>query len=181
MIASLKYVISMTASAPLAPDPAAARTPVPPVPPVPSAQAVSWAVGTLMAKTPAPAPQAERILSVAAAQAHLPVTALAAAMAAQARGIPLPARAERALRQAVHVAQTPASTPKTAGPRLLPSLEETEQALGRFFDARVRLTATPTDDAARRALEDSLFTLGVLMAQPSAHAAVHEAIQHTQG
>ncbi|MGW7435324.1 DUF5133 domain-containing protein [Streptomyces sp. NPDC054849] len=138
-------------------------------------------MGTLMARIPAPARVAERILSAAAAHAQLPVPGLAAAMAAQARGAPLPAHVERALHQAVQAAQSPDSAPSTPGPHLMPNLEDAEQALGRFFDARVRLAAVPTDDAARRALDDSLFTLCVLMAQPSAHAAVHEALQYTQG
>ncbi|MEU9148613.1 DUF5133 domain-containing protein [Streptomyces sp. NPDC048349] len=167
----------MTASVPLARGPAPAPLPETPAPP----QAVSWAVGTLMARIPAPARVAERILSTAAAQARVPVTALATAMAAQARGTPLPAGAERALRQAVQAAQSPDSAPAPPEPHLLPSLDDAEQALGRFFDARLRLAAAPTDGAARQALEDSLFTLCVLMAQPSAHVAVHDALQYTQG
>ncbi|MFC9294037.1 DUF5133 domain-containing protein [Streptomyces sp. NPDC057011] len=155
-------------------------SPLPLAPSLPG-QAVSWAVGTLMARTPAPARVAEQILSAAAAQAHLPVAGMAAAMAAGAHGTPLPARAERALSQAIQAARSHGGAPLTPEPHLMPNLEDAEQALSRFFDARMRLAAAPADEGARRALEDSLFTLCVLMAQPSPHVAVHEAIQYTQG
>ncbi|MEU9182041.1 DUF5133 domain-containing protein [Streptomyces sp. NPDC048550] len=41
-----------------------------------------------------------------------------------------------------------------------------------------RLSAVPDDDDARRAVEDTLFTLRVLMAQPSAYAALRDAVQY---
>lgn len=58
---------------------------------MPSDRAVQWAVGTLMATTPATAREAERILSAAAAGAGLPETALAAAVFDASRGKPVPA------------------------------------------------------------------------------------------
>ncbi|KOU62467.1 hypothetical protein ADK61_27330 [Streptomyces sp. XY66] len=79
------------------------------------------------------------------------------------RGLPAPARAERALRQArQHEA-------------------DVERALGAFFDARLWLAAAPDDTTARRPFEDSLFTLGVLMAEPGTYAAVREAVQYAEG
>ncbi|MFF4427145.1 DUF5133 domain-containing protein [Streptomyces sp. NPDC001549] len=144
-------------------------------------EAVAWAVGTLMAMAPAPACEAERILSAAAAQAGLPETLLAQGMLADPRGLPAPARAERALRQAVQAARTPNSPNTPPASRLLPLEADVERALGRFFDARLRLAAAPADEAARRAFEDCLFTLGVLMAEPCAYAAVHDAVQYAEG
>ncbi|KJY15969.1 hypothetical protein ADK93_02135 [Streptomyces sp. XY58] len=64
-------------------------------------------MGTLMAMVPAPAREAGRVLSAAAAQAGLPETMLAQGMLADSRGRPVPARAERALRQAVQATRTP--------------------------------------------------------------------------
>ncbi|WP_405785841.1 DUF5133 domain-containing protein [Streptomyces sp. NBC_01367] len=58
--------------------------------------------------------------------------------------------------------------------------DDAEKALGLFFETRLRLTAAPADPEARRALEDSLFTLCVLMGQPCAPEALHEAVQYTE-
>ncbi|WP_159040671.1 MULTISPECIES: DUF5133 domain-containing protein [unclassified Streptomyces] len=131
--------------------------------------------------TPAPAREAERILSSAAARAGLPETTLAQGMLDDSRGLPAPARAERALRQAVQAARTPGLPPVAAASRLLPLEADVERALTRFFDARLRLAAAPGDATARRAFEDSLFTLSVLMAEPCAYTAVREAVQYAEG
>ncbi|MFF9056684.1 DUF5133 domain-containing protein [Streptomyces erythrochromogenes] len=145
----------------------------------PSDRAVRCAVGTLMATAPASAREAERILAAAAARACLPETVLAGAVLDAARGIPVPAGAERALRQAVRAARTPRPAP-SSGPYLLPLREDAEKALGRHFEARLRLTAAPADREARGAFEDSLFTLCVLMGRPCPAEALHEAVQYTE-
>ncbi|MFF4427174.1 DUF5133 domain-containing protein [Streptomyces sp. NPDC001549] len=54
------------------------------------------------------------------------------------------------------------------------------EALGRFFETRLRLTAAPADPETRRAFEDSLFTLCILMGQPCAPEALHEAVQYSE-
>ncbi|MET9637886.1 hypothetical protein ABZY83_15995 [Streptomyces virginiae] len=51
----------------------------------------------------------------------------------------------------------------------------------RSFDARLWLAAAPDDTTARRPFEDSLFTRGVLMAEPGTYAAVREAVQYAEG
>ncbi|MGW6864827.1 DUF5133 domain-containing protein [Streptomyces sp. NPDC054901] len=140
---------------------------------------VGRAVGTLMATVPARADAAERILDTAAALAGLPEAVLAEALLDSVKGLPIPARVERALRQALRVAGTPAPS-NTAGPHLLPLRAEAEKAVGRFFEARVRLAADPTGPEARSAFEDSLFTLCVLMGRPHPPEAVREAVQYTQ-
>ncbi|MFF3728149.1 DUF5133 domain-containing protein [Streptomyces erythrochromogenes] len=144
-------------------------------------EAVAWAVGTLMALIPAPAREAERILSAAATRAGLPETMLAQGMLADSSGLPAPARAERALRQAVQASRTTDTPAATSAPSLLPLEADVERALGRFFDARLRLAAAPADETARRAFEDCMFTLCVLMAEPCAYAAAHAAVQYTEG
>ncbi|MER8094954.1 DUF5133 domain-containing protein [Streptomyces goshikiensis] len=102
-------------------------------------------------------------------------------MSAESRGTPPPALIGRALSQAVQAARTsPDARSGRAVPGLMPSTEDAEHALGRFFDARLRLVATPADEPARRALEDAIYTLCVLMAEPSAHAAVVAAVQYTE-
>ncbi|MFJ6793225.1 DUF5133 domain-containing protein [Streptomyces sp. NPDC091268] len=143
---------------------------------------VPRAVGMIMATTPCPADEAERILAAAAAQAGVGTGELAAAMVAESRGTPLPAHVDRALSRAARAACTRPRAPGAGpGTPLLPSRAEVERALGRFFDARVRLLASPADEAARLALEDAVFTLCVLMAEPTAHAAVIAAVQYTEG
>ncbi|MFF8268219.1 DUF5133 domain-containing protein [Streptomyces sp. NPDC016562] len=143
---------------------------------------VARAVGMLMATIPGPARVAEQVLTSAAEAAGVSAVDLAHAMTAGrggTEGAPMPAPVQRALRHAVQAAREAAPTPGAGRwPRLLPSREEAEQALARFFDARVRLSAAPDDDEARRTVEDTLFTLCVLMAQPSAYAAVREAVQY---
>ncbi|MET9604106.1 DUF5133 domain-containing protein [Streptomyces sp. NPDC006512] len=143
--------------------------------------AVSWAVGMLMATVPGPAHVAERVLSTAAAQARLTVAEFARGMAAGSRGTLVAAHIDGALHRAVRAAQQPGSEPPRSGPYLMPTRADAAHALGRFYDARARLVAAPTDDAARRTMEDAVYTLCVLMAQPSAHAAEREALQYTQG
>ncbi|MFD6185020.1 DUF5133 domain-containing protein [Streptomyces goshikiensis] len=143
--------------------------------------AVPWAVGMTMATVPCSARAAGRVLAAAAARVRISVAELAAAMVAESRGTPLPALVGRALNQAVRAAQaSPDAGSGRAGPGLMPSTEDAERALGRFFDARLRLVAAPADEAARRALEDALYTLCVLMAEPTGHAAVVAAVQYTE-
>ncbi|MER7118388.1 DUF5133 domain-containing protein [Streptomyces goshikiensis] len=101
------------------------------------------------------------MLSTATLRTGLPETVLAAA----SRGIPVLARAERALRQAVRTVRTSDHAP-SLGPYLLPVQEDAEKALGRFFEARLRLTAAPADPKVRRAFEGSLFALCVRMGRP---------------
>ncbi|TDU73755.1 uncharacterized protein DUF5133 [Streptomyces sp. KS 21] len=171
----------MAVSIPLAgPEAGRRHAPETPGPAVRDSQAVPWAVGTLMATTPATAYEAECILSAAAAQAGLPETVLAAAMREALRGVPVPARAERALREAVQASRIRGTAFQASGPYLLPLRTDAEKAVGRFFEARLRLTAAPADPEARRAFEDVLFTLCVLMGRPSAPQALHEAIQYTE-
>ncbi|MEU4728947.1 DUF5133 domain-containing protein [Streptomyces sp. NPDC023588] len=144
--------------------------------------AVARALGMLMATIPSPARVAEQVLTSAAELAGVSAVDLAHAMTAGSggtEGAPVPAPVERALRRAVQAAREAAPAPGAGRwPRLLPSRQEAEQALARFFDARVRLSAVPDDDDARRTVEDTLFTLCVLMAQPSAYAAVRDAVQY---
>ncbi|MFG2714230.1 DUF5133 domain-containing protein [Streptomyces goshikiensis] len=143
--------------------------------------AVAWAVGMTMATVPCSARAAGRVLAAAAARTESSVAELAAAMVAESRGTPLPALVGRALNQAVRAARTsPDARSGRAVPGLMPSTDDAERALGRFFDARLRLVAAPADETARRALEDALYTLCVLMAEPTAHAAVVAAVQYTE-
>ncbi|MFD7558845.1 DUF5133 domain-containing protein [Streptomyces sp. NPDC059835] len=170
----------MTVSVPLVRgDEARHRSTETDAPQAPSDRTVPWAVGTLMATTPATAREAEHILSAAAARTGLPETVLASAVLDTSRGTPVPARAERALRQAVRMARTPHPAP-SSGPHLLPLREDAEKAIGRFFETRLRLTAAPSDLAARGAFEDSLFTLCVLMGRPCPAEALHEAVRYTE-
>ncbi|MEU9417916.1 DUF5133 domain-containing protein [Streptomyces sp. NPDC048272] len=134
-----------------------------------------------MATTPAPARVAEHILITAAIREGLSPPELAEAMYAASRGTPLPSRVDRAVRQAVQAARTRDGAPTAHHePPLMPLRVDAERALGRFFDARLRLTAHPTDPVTRRDFEDSLFTLCVLMGRPNAHAAVSDAVQYTE-
>ncbi|WP_329448268.1 DUF5133 domain-containing protein (plasmid) [Streptomyces sp. NBC_01426] len=150
----------------------------PPAAPL-SEPARSWAVGMLMATLPGPAHLAEQVLSAAATRAGLAESEVARAMVAGSRGTPLPADIEQALDHAVQAGRRPGTGSRRAGSFLLPTREDAERALGRFFDARVRLCAAPDDPEARRAVDDAVYTLCVLMAQPSPHAAVNEALQYT--
>ena len=161
------------------PSPRTEKSRAPQTAPAPES-AKSWALGTLMATVPAPAHLAEQVLSAAAAHAGLPVTEVAQAMAAGSRGTPVPADVEQALHHAVRAARRTDTAPRGPGPYLMPTRGDAEQALSRFFEARLRLGAAPTDTAARRAVDDALYTLCVLMAQPSAPAAVHAALQYTR-
>ena len=63
----------------------------------------------------------------------------------------------------------------------MPTCADTERALSTFFAARVRLCAAPADLEARRAVDDAVYTLCVLMGQSSPHAALTDALQHTNG
>ncbi|MEU9233999.1 DUF5133 domain-containing protein [Streptomyces subrutilus] len=146
---------------------------------IPSQPAKSWAVGTLMATVPGSAHLAEQVLSAAATRASLSVTEVAKAMVAGSRGTPLPADVLRALDDSVQAARRPNTAPRRSGSYLMPTREDAGRALARFFDARVRLCAAPDDEEARRAVDDAVYTLCVLMAQPTPFAAVNEALQYT--
>ncbi|MGW7441614.1 DUF5133 domain-containing protein [Streptomyces sp. NPDC054849] len=139
----------------------------------------SWAVGMLMATLPGPARLAEQVLSAAAARAGLTEIEVAQAMVAGSRGTPVPADIEQALDNAVRAGRRPHGESRRSGPVLMPTREDADRALTRFFDARLRLSAAPGDHGARRAVDDAVYTLCVLMAQPSPHAAVNEALQYT--
>ncbi|MFE9565920.1 DUF5133 domain-containing protein [Streptomyces sp. NPDC006487] len=146
----------------------------------PSKQILGWAVGTLMVTTPAPAHIAGDILAAAAKRAALSETALAQVLLARSRGLPIPARARRALHRAVKAARTPDPAAVPWPSRLAPLPAEVGRDLGRFFEARLRLAAAPTDTEARREFEDTLFTLCILMGQPCPPAAVIEALQYVE-
>lgn len=150
--------------------PAAARTQGQPAPaPVPAG---NRAVGMLMATTPCSARDALRILATAADLADVAVEDLAAAMTATACGTALPARLERALRRSVEAARTrgPAGGPRTAG--LAPNPARTEEVLTRLRGCQARLAAAPHDPAALRAMDDTAYTLCVLMGRPTALEAI---------
>ncbi|GGY90095.1 DUF5133 domain-containing protein [Streptomyces avidinii] len=147
----------------------------------PPEPAQSWAVGMLMATVPTSAHLAQEALRAAAAHADLPVAAMAEAMVAGSRGVPVPAEVQKALDDAVRAAQRRAAQSRRSGPFLMPTRTDAERALGKFFDARIRLRAAPDDPDARRAVDDAIYTLCVLMGQPSPNAAVHEALQYTEG
>ncbi|MFB6477417.1 DUF5133 domain-containing protein [Streptomyces virginiae] len=143
-----------------------------------SETARSWAVGMLMAMLPGPARLAEQVLFAAAARAGRTETEVAQAMVTGSRGAPVPADIEQALDHAVRASRLPAFESRRSGPALMPTREDAEKALGRFFDARVRLRAAPQNPEARRAVDDAVFTLYVLMAKPSPYSAVNEALQY---
>ncbi|MGW7330919.1 DUF5133 domain-containing protein [Streptomyces sp. NPDC054840] len=129
---------------------------------------------------PGPVHLAEQVLSAAATETGLPVSEVARAMVADSRGAPLPIDVEQALHHAVQAARS-GSAPRVSGSYLMPNRADAERALGRFFDARLRLRAAPSDPEARRAVDDAVYTLCVLMAQPSPYAAVNDALQYTDG
>ncbi|CAM5281828.1 hypothetical protein SAVIM338S_00149 [Streptomyces avidinii] len=139
----------------------------------------------LMAAIPGPALLAGEVLAAAAARAGVSTGELAQAMVTNPPGSALPPGIDRAVRSAVEAAREPApavgAAAEASWPRLMPSRPEVERALGRFTEARVRLTESPADDEARRAVEDSVFTLCVLMGRPSAYEAVQDAVQFTAG
>ncbi|MGW1763811.1 anti-sigma factor antagonist [Streptomyces sp. NPDC002073] len=146
--------------------------------PVAPEPVVPQAVGMVMAGTPCLADDAERILACAAALACTTVAEFARALVASG-GAPLPTRLDRCLRQSVAAGRSSAARPAPpASDLLLPALAETEHALGRFFDARIRLRSAPADEEARRALEDAVYTLCVLMSQPRPDVAVADALQY---
>ncbi|MET9609292.1 DUF5133 domain-containing protein [Streptomyces sp. NPDC006512] len=135
------------------------------------------AVGMLMAMTPCSARDAHLILAAAADLARTTPEALASALAAGARGTPVPRRVERAVRRAVQAARAPA--PPGQRPRALtPARTRTEEALTRLRACQARLAATPGDPAALREMDDAAYTLCVLMGRPTAHDAVLAALEH---
>ncbi|MFD3328379.1 DUF5133 domain-containing protein [Streptomyces sp. NPDC058701] len=151
---------------------------IPRAPGAVSESARSWAVGMLMATVPSPARLAEQALSTAAVQAGLSEIEVARAMVAGSRGTPIPAAIEEALNDAVRAARRPVGS-RRSGSFLMPTRVDADRALTRFFDARVRLYAAPGDPGARRAVDDAVYTLCVLMAQPSPYEAVNEAVRYT--
>lgn len=150
--------------------PSVARTPPP------AAVATGgWAVGMLMATTPCSARDAQRILATAADLADVAPQDLAAALTATSYGTELPARLERAVRRAVETARTRG---RAAGPRgavMAPNPARTEEVLTRLRGCQARLAASPQDPAAIRAMDDTAYTLCVLMGRPSAHEAISAA------
>ncbi|MFD6892233.1 DUF5133 domain-containing protein [Streptomyces sp. NPDC059957] len=146
----------------------AARTHGHPVP----APTGNWAVGMLMATTPCSARDALRVLATAADLADVPVADLAAAITAASCGTTLPARLERALRRAVEAARTrgTAAGPRAAG--LAPNPARTEEVLTRLRGCQARLAASPHDPAALRAMDDTAYTLCVLMGRATALEAI---------
>ncbi|MFD9454007.1 DUF5133 domain-containing protein [Streptomyces sp. NPDC059985] len=135
-----------------------------------------------MASTPCTARHARLILATAADLAQVSVTDLAGAMAAAPADGPAPApgRVVRALHRAVEAARSPStSPPPSSGPP--PSRTRTEEVLSRLRGCQARLTNTPHDPGAVRAMDDAAHTLCVLMGRPSAHEAVLAAERHLAG
>lgn len=157
-----------TGPSPEEPDPTAQ-------PPIDEPRA-AWAVGTVMAVTPCSARDARRVLGAAAKAAGITSAEVAAAMAAQSRGIAMPARVERALHRAVATART--VSPRAAYIGLMPSHARTAEVLAEFRGCRSRLTAAPSDMRARQALDDAAYTLCVLLGRTGVHDAVLAAEQH---
>lgn len=145
--------------------------------PAPAAAAPTgnWAVGMLMATTPCSARDALRILATAADLADVAVEDLAAAMTATACGTALPARLERALRRAVEAARTPGPGGGPRATALAPNPARTEEVLTRLRGCQARLAAAPQDPAALRAMDDTAYTLCVLMGRPTALEAINAA------
>lgn len=135
----------------------------------------AWAVGMVMAVTPCSARDARRVLDAAAKAAGIAPAEVAAAMAAGARGVAMPARVERALHRAVAAAR--AVQPVGACVGLMPSRSRTEKVLAEFRDCQARLTAAPSDLRARQALDDAAYTLCVLLGRTGVHDAVLAAEQ----
>ncbi|MFC9247707.1 DUF5133 domain-containing protein [Streptomyces sp. NPDC057136] len=129
--------------------------------------------------TPCSRRDAKRVLAMAAETAHLTPAAMAAAMVAGSRGVPIPAHVERALRGAMETARTPAPPPEAVrGVALLPSRPRTEQVLSEFRKRQALLAASPSDRSARQALDDAAYTLCVLLGRTTVHDAVDAAEQH---
>ncbi|MFI5761753.1 DUF5133 domain-containing protein [Streptomyces sp. NPDC051563] len=133
------------------------------------------ALGMLMATTPCSARDALRILATAADLAGVRGADLAAALTATAGGTALPTRYERALRHAVEAARTRAPAAGTRPAGLAPNPARTEEVLTRLRGCQARLAASPQDPAALRAMDDTAYTLCVLMGRPTAHEAVSAA------
>lgn len=134
-----------------------------------------WAVGMLMATTPCSARDAQRILATAADLAEVSAEELATAMTATSCGATLPARFERALRRAVEAARTRAPASGTDRPGLAPNPARTEEVLTRFRGCQARLAASPQDPGALRAMDDTAYTLCVLMGRATALEAISAA------
>ncbi|MFF9978446.1 DUF5133 domain-containing protein [Streptomyces erythrochromogenes] len=147
-----------------------------------SEQTAEWATGMVMALAPCGTREARLVLAAAAELARVPVADFAAAVAAGARGEPVPARWERALRRAVEALRSPRPGQESGrGVGLLPSRARTEDVLARFRAARERLAGAPGDGAARGAMDDVAYTLCVLMGRSTVHEAVLAAERHLAG
>lgn len=136
----------------------------------------AWAVGTVMAAIPCSARDAGRVLGAAAKAAGVTSAEVAAAMAADSRGIAMPARVERALHRAVGAAR--AVQPRATHIGLMPSRARTAEVLAEFRGCQARLTDAPSDMRARQALDDAAYTLCVLLGRTGVHDAVLAAEQH---
>nr|WSW70850.1 DUF5133 domain-containing protein [Streptomyces sp. NBC_00995] len=136
----------------------------------------AWAVGTVMAAVPCSARDAGRVLAAAATAAGVTSADVAAAMAAEARGVAMPARVERALHRAVAAAR--AVPPRTACIGLMPSRARTAEVLAEFRGCRARVSEAPSDMRARQALDDAAYTLCVLLGRTGVHDAVRAAERH---
>ncbi|MEU1471104.1 DUF5133 domain-containing protein [Streptomyces sp. NPDC005761] len=136
----------------------------------------AWAVGTVMAATPCSARDARRVLGAAAKAAGVTSAEVAAVMAADARGVAMPARVERALHRAVAAAR--AVSPRAACIGLMPSRARTAEVLAEFRGCQSRLIEAPSDMRARQALDDAAYTLCVLLGRTGVHDAVLAAEQH---
>ncbi|MFD3872715.1 DUF5133 domain-containing protein [Streptomyces sp. NPDC058623] len=160
------------------PAPAPARSAKPFPGHFPGHDAVARALGLLMASTPCTARHARLILATAADLAQVTVAELAGAMARAPGEGPAsaPGRVVRALHRAVEAARTPAAPTPGATPP--PSRTRTEEVLSRLRGCQARLTNTPHDPGAVRAMDDAAHTLCVLMGRPSAHEAVLAAERH---
>ncbi|WP_187284976.1 DUF5133 domain-containing protein [Streptomyces sp. OR43] len=136
----------------------------------------AWAVGTIMAAIPCSARDAGRVLGAAAQAAGVTSAEVAAAMAADSRGVAMPARVERALHRAV--AEARALPPRAAYIGLMPSRARTAEVLAEFRGRQSRLTDAPSDMRARQALDDAAYTLCVLLGRTGVHDAVLAAEEH---
>ncbi|MEU9205948.1 DUF5133 domain-containing protein [Streptomyces sp. NPDC048332] len=125
--------------------------------------------------TPCSALQAAQVLATAAEGAHVTPAQAAAAMIAGSRGATVPTHLERSLRKAIENARTPPLAAARAAP--LPGRRRTEEALAEFRRCRSRLTASPSDEKARRAVDAAADTLCVLLGRATVHDAVVAAEQ----
>lgn len=124
-----------------------------------------------MARTPCSARDSLWILTTAADHAEVATEDLAVAMSAS-RSTPLPAPLERALRHAIRAARTPAPAHQPARAGLVPNPARTEEVLTRLRGCQALLAASPQDPAALQAMDDTAYTLCVLMGRTTTHEAI---------